>query len=108
MEELFAAATIHQLPMYLPLKDLGPQWASTYNSGTMTTEHLTAEMHGKTNYLQSIDSQPTFGDMLEKSTKGKFNVNTKQRLATAGAKVLLSQMRNRLAFAFKPKKHQRL
>lgn len=105
-EVLFSAATIHQLAMYLHFKGLGPQWASPYNSGTKTTERLIAELQGKTNHLQSLDSQPTFGDMLERSTKVQYNINTKQRLSTAGAKVSSSHKRKRLAFSFKPKQGQ--
>ena len=105
-EVLFAAATIHQLAMYLHFKDLGPQWASPYNSCTKTTERLNAEMQGKTNQLQSLDSQPTFENMLERSTKVQVNINTKQRLSTFGAKVSSSHKRKRLAFAFKTKKGQ--
>lgn len=55
-EILFAAATLHQLAMFLHFKELGPVWASPYNSGTKTTERIIGEMQGKTKELQSLDS----------------------------------------------------
>ena len=39
-EILFAAATVHQLAMFLHFKDLGPSWASLFNSGTKSTERI--------------------------------------------------------------------
>ena len=103
-EVLFAVGSIHQLAMYLHFKGLGPQWASPYNFDTKSTERIIAEMQGKTNELQSLDSQPTFGDMLDRSKKVQFDINAKQRLATAGANVVSSQKRKRLALTFKLKK----
>ena len=44
-------------------------------------------MQGKTNELQSLDSQPTFGDVLDRSTKVQFNIDVKHSLVIAGAKV---------------------
>ena len=79
----FAAATIHQLAMFLHFKELGPMWASPYNSGTKTTERIIGEMQGKTTELQSLDSQATFADMLDRSSKVQFNLNAKQRLSHA-------------------------
>ena len=55
----------------------------------------------KTTELQSLDSQPTFGDMLDKSGKVQFNLNAKQRVAAAGVNVKPSSKRKKLAFAFK-------
>jgi hypothetical protein len=100
-EILFSAATIHQLAMFLHFKELGTRWASPYNSGTKSTERIIGEMQGKTNELQSLDSQPTFGDMLDKSTKVQFNLNAKNRLSADGANVKSTHKRKRLAFAFK-------
>ena len=105
-EVIFSAGTIHQLAMFLHFKGLGPSWACPYNSGTKSTERIIAELQGKTNELQSLDSQPTFGDMLDRSTKVQFNINAKHRLATAGAKVSSSHKRKRLAFAFRSSKGQ--
>jgi len=104
-EILFAAATIHQLAMFLHFRDLGPGWASPYNSGTKTTERIIGEMQGKTTELQNLDSQPTFGNMLERCSKVQFKLNAKQRLASAGASVKASSKRKNMAFAFKEKKY---
>lgn len=79
-EILFSAATIHQLAMFLHFKELGPIWASPYNSGTKVTERIIGEMQGKTTEFQNLDSQPTFGNMLERCSKVQFNLNAKQRL----------------------------
>jgi len=73
-EVFLIVATIRQLAMYLHFKGLGPQWASPYNSGNKATERLIAEIQGKTNQLQSLDSQPTCGDMLKRSSKVQYNI----------------------------------
>lgn len=72
-----------------------------YNSGTKTTERIIGEMQGKTTELQSLDSQPTFEAILDRSSKVQFNLNAKQRLSHAGAYVTASNKRKKLAFAFK-------
>ena len=101
-EILFAAATLHQLAMFLHFPNEAEAWASPYNSGTKTTERIISELQGKTTELQSLDSQPTFGDMLDRSAKLQFNVNAKGRIAAAGISVKSSSKRKRRAFAFKP------
>ena len=97
----FAAASLHQLAMYLHFKELGPNWACPYRSGTKATERIISEMQGKTNEIQSLDSQPTFADMLQKSSTVQFNLNAKVRLAQAGVQIKMSAKRRRRAFAFK-------
>lgn len=104
-EILFSAATIHQLAMFLHFKPLGPIWASPYNSGTKPTERIIGEMQGKTTELQNLDSQPTFGNVLERCSKVQFNLNAKQRLSSSGANVKASNKRKNIAFAFKKMKH---
>ena len=76
-EILFAAVTVHQLAMFLHFKELGPDWASPYHSGSKATERIIGEMQGNTTELQSLDSQPTFGDMLDRRSKVQFNLNVK-------------------------------
>lgn len=100
----FTAASIHQLAMFLHFKELGPEWASPYRSGTKVTERIISEMQGKTNEIQSLDSQPSFADMLQKSSSVQFNLNAKVRLAKAGIQVKTSAKRKRAAFAFKKHK----
>lgn len=62
-------------------------------------------MQGKTTELQNLDSQPTFGNMLERCSEVQFNLNAKQRLSSAGANVKASNKRKNMAFAFKEMKH---
>ena len=62
-------------------------------------------MQGKTTELQSLDSQPTFGDMLDRSSKVQFNLNAKQCLSFARAQVTTSHKRKKLAFALKKSQH---
>ena len=57
-------------------------------------------MQGKTTELQSLDSQPTFGDMLDKSGKVQFNLSAKRRIAAAGVDVKSSSKRKQKAFAY--------
>ena len=95
-EILFAAATLHQLGMFLHFPNDAGAWASPYNSGTKTTERIICELQGKTKELQSLDSQPTFGD---RSVKVQFNLNVKGRIATAGINVKSSSNRKQKAFA---------
>ena len=86
-EILFAAATLYQLAMFLHFRDVGLSGSSLFNTGTKSTERIISELQGKTNEIQSLDSQPTLADMLDKISKVQFNVNAKQRLAQAGANV---------------------
>lgn len=51
------------------------------------TERIISELQGKTTQLQSLVSQPMFGDMLDKSAKVQFNLHTKRRIASAGIDV---------------------
>ena len=83
----FAAASIHQLAIFLHFKHLGPAWASPCRSGTKVTEGIISEMQGKANQIQPLDSQPTFVYMLRKSPSVQFNLNAKVRLAHAGVKL---------------------
>ena len=55
----FAAGTLHNLALYLHFKELGPR-SSPYCSGTKSTE-----LQGKTVQVQPLNSQPTFGEMLD-------------------------------------------
>lgn len=99
-EILFSAATLYQLAMFLHFKHLGISGSSLFNTGTKSTERIISEIQGKTNEIQSLDSQPTFADMLDKITRVQFNINAKQRLAQAGAKVRQSSHRRQRSFAF--------
>lgn len=101
-EILFAAATLHQLAMFLHFTNKAKAWASPYNSGTKRTERIIRELQGKTTKLQSLDSQPTFGDMLDRSAKVQFNLNPKRRIVAASINLKSSSKRKRRAFAFKP------
>ena len=99
-EILFAAATLYQLAMFLHFRDVGLSGSSLFNTGTKSTERIISELQGKTNEIQSLDSQPTLADMLDKSSKVQFNINAKQRLAQAGANVKQSSNRRQRAYAF--------
>ena len=55
--------------------------------------------------LQSLDAQPTFRNMLDRSSKVQFNQNAKQRLAASVANVKASNKRKKIAFAFQENKH---
>ena len=86
--------------MFLHFRDVGLAGSSLYNTGTKSTERIISELQGKTNEIQSLDSQPTLADMLDKSSKVQFNINAKQRLAQAGANVKQSSNRRKKAYAF--------
>ena len=87
--------------MFLHFPEEAKVWASPYNSGTKSTERIISKLQGKTTELQSLDSQPTFGEVLDKSGKVQLNLNAKQRVAAAGVNVKPSSKRKKLAFAFK-------
>ena len=98
-EVLFSAVTLYQVAMFLHFKHLGLSGISLHNTGTKSTERIISELQGKINEIQSLDSQPSFADMLDKSTRVQFNTNAKQRLAQPGAKVRQSSNRRQRAFA---------
>ena len=99
-EILFAAATLYQLAMFLHFRDVGLSGSSLFNTGTKSIERIISKMQGKTNEIQSLDSQPTRADILDKSSKVQFNINAKQRLAQAGASVKQSSNTTQRAYAF--------
>jgi len=55
-EILFAAATLHQVAMFLHFPSEADAWTSPYNSGTKTTKRIISELQGKTTELQSLNS----------------------------------------------------
>ena len=86
--------------MFLHFRDVGLSGSSLFKSGTKSTERIISELQGITNEIQSLDSQPTLADMLDKSSKVQFNINAKQRLPQAGANVKQSSNRRQRAYAF--------
>ena len=99
-EILFAAGTLHNLALFLHFKELGPRWSSPYCSGTKSTERIIGELQGKTVQMQSLNSQPTFGEMLVKAALVQFNQGAEKTLALSGVKVKPTTARKKLAFAF--------
>ena len=55
-EILFEAATPYPLAMFLHFRDVS---LSLFNTGTKSTVQIISERQGKTNEIQSLDSQPT-------------------------------------------------
>ena len=76
-EVLFVVATLHQLAMFLHFPDEAAARASPHNSELKSTERVISELQGKITELQSLDSQATFGDMLDKTGKVQFNLSPK-------------------------------
>lgn len=66
-ELLFSAGTQHSLAMFLHFKHLGPEVCSPHRSGTIATEQIIGQLQGKTNQLQSLDTLPTYADMINKT-----------------------------------------
>ena len=66
-ELLFSAGCQHSLAMFLHFKHLGPEVCSPHRSGTITTEKIIGQLQGKTNQLQSLDTSPTYADMINKT-----------------------------------------
>ena len=95
-EILFAVATLHQLVMFLHFPNEGKPaltlqfWYQEYG--------IMSELQGKMTELQSLDSQPSFGVMLDKSAKVQFNVNAKRRVAAASVDMKSSSKQKKLAF----------
>lgn len=71
-ELLFSAGSLHCLAMYLHFKDLGPKACSLHRSGTIATERIIGQLQGKTNQLQSLDTAPTFAEMINRTKDLKF------------------------------------
>ena len=63
-ELIFSAASLHCLAMFLHFKDLGPSLCSPNRSGTISTEKIIGQLQGKTTNIQTSDTSPTFGNML--------------------------------------------
>lgn len=82
-EILIPVTTLYQLAMFFHFRDVGLTGISLYHTGAKSTERIISEMQGKTNEIQSLNSQPTLADILDKSAKVQFNNNAKQQLAQA-------------------------
>ena len=100
-EILFTAATNHMLAMFAHFKELGPQNCSPYKSGTKTTERIISEFQGKTTKIQTLDAQPTTGDILNRVSAVQFSQLAEDRLIEAGAKKQSSTNRKRLSHSKK-------
>ena len=59
-ELIFSAAST----MFLHFKKFGPSLCSPYCSGTISTEKIIGQLQGKTTNIQTSDTSPTFGNML--------------------------------------------
>ena len=81
-ELLFSAGTLHSLAMYLHFKHLGPDVYSPQKSGTITTEKIIGQLHGKTNQIQSLDTSPTYADMINKTKDLRFVTEALSELST--------------------------
>ena len=99
-EVLFAAATLYNLALFLHFPHLGPYWSSLFNAGTRATERMISELQGKTNQIQSLNSQPTFGDMLNKVSAVQFNQSVEKQLASKGVKIAPSSKRRKENYNF--------
>ena len=71
-ELIFSAASLHCLAMFLHFKDFGPSLCSPHRSGTISTEKIIGQLQGKTTNIQSLDTSPAFGDMLNRSKDLQF------------------------------------
>ena len=54
---------------------------------------MISELQGKTNQIQSLNSQPTFADMLINVSAVQFNQNVEKKLAAKGVKIAPSTKR---------------
>jgi len=94
-EVLFAAATLYNLALFLHFPHLVPSWNSLFNAGTRATERMISELQGKTNQIQSLNSQPTFGDMLNRVSAVQVNQSVEKQLASKGVKIAPSSKRRK-------------
>ena len=99
-EVLFAAATLYNLAMFLHFPHHGPSWSSPRNAGTRATERMISELQGKTNQIQSLNAQPTFGDMLNKVSSVQFNQSVESQLAMNGVKITPTTKRRKENYKF--------
>ena len=86
-ELLFSAGTLHSLAMYLHFKHLGPDVYSPQRSGTIATEkiigqQIIGQLQGKTYQIQSLDTSPTYADMINKTKDLSFVTEALSELST--------------------------
>ena len=82
--------------MFTHFKGLGPENSSPYKSGTKTTERIISELRGKTTQIQSLDTQLTVSDILNKISSAQFNQLAEDRLIQNGANKQASTNRKRI------------
>ena len=63
-ELIFSAASSRCVAMFLHFKKFGPSLSSPNRSGTISTEKIIGQLQGKTTNIQTSDTSPTFGNML--------------------------------------------
>ena len=81
-ELIFSAASSHCIAMFLHFKKFGPSLCSPYCSGTISTEKIIGQLQGKTTNIQTLDTSPTFGDMLNRSKDLQFITEAINDLST--------------------------
>ena len=70
--ELISAVSSHCIAIFLHFKKFGPSLCSPNCSGTISTEKIIGQLEGKTTNIQTSDTSPTFGDMLNRSKDLQF------------------------------------
>ena len=81
-ELIFSAASSHCVAMFLHFKKFGPSLSSPNCSGTISTEKIIGQLQGKTTNIQTLDTSPTFGDMLNRSKDLQFITEAINDLST--------------------------
>ncbi len=98
-ELIFSAASLHCLAMFLHFKEFGPTLCSPKRSGTISTEKIIGQLQGKTTNIQSLDTSPTFGDMLNRSKDLQFITEALNDLSTyEGVKIPSTSNRKKSHF----------
>ena len=100
-EILFCAGTTHMLAMYAHFKHLGPTALPLYQCGTKATERIISQIQGKSNQVQSLDSQPTLSGIMNQISKVQTNQISLENLLEQGAKMHSSTNRRRISHEYK-------
>ena len=94
-ELLHSASICHLLALHRHCPQKLSTWASPIQAGTDTTERIISEIQGKSCQLQSLDSQPTYSDILQKISIVQQNQQVEDRIFEEGGKRRCSNRRRK-------------
>ena len=106
LELLVDSGIQYQLILFLDQSSGGEKWASPVNAGTLSTEQIIGQIQGKTNKAQTLNSQPSVGEVIATASKLQHNITTQHMLKNNDVNIRPTTNRRRLHARFQKHKDE--